>query len=81
MTFPCDFQIKIIGNNSKSFVSDILTITRKHFPDTADESIQKQSSKHSNYLAISIMLHVKDQATLDALYREVTKHPDIKMVL
>ena len=81
MTFPCDFQIKIIGSNTESFVSEILDIAYKHFPDIEDTSIQNQPSKHGNYLAISITLYVKDQVTLDALYMELTKHPDIKMVL
>lgn len=81
MTFPCDFQIKIIGSNTESFAREIISIARKHFPDIADTAIQNKPSQQSNYLAISITLHVKDQITLDALYMELTKHPDIKMVL
>ncbi len=81
MTFPCDFQIKIIGSNTKSFAKDIVKIARKHFPEITDTEIEKKPSQNNNYLAISIMLHVKDQITLDALYMELTKHPDIKMVL
>ncbi len=81
MTFPCDFQIKIIGNNTEMFAKEISDIARKHFPDIVDAGIDSQLSREGNYLAISIMLHVKDQATLDGLYIELTKHPDIKMVL
>jgi hypothetical protein len=81
MTFPCDFEIKIIGSNSDSFASEIISIARKHFSDIADTAIQNKPSEQGNYLAISIKLHVKDQATLDGLYMELTKHPDIKMVL
>ncbi len=81
MTFPCEFQIKIIGTNSDLFWLEVINITRKHFPDTHDQSIEKRPSKKDNYLAISITLYVEDQPTLDALYRELTQHPDIKMVL
>jgi putative lipoic acid-binding regulatory protein len=81
MTFPCDFQIKIIGKNSKTFAEEIIGIARKHFPDVADTAIQSQLSQEGNYMAISINLIVKDQLTLDSLYMELTKHPDIKMVL
>lgn len=81
MTFPCDFQIKIIGSNTESFEREIIGIARKHFPDITDTSIQSKPSQQGNYVAISITLHVKDQITLDALYMELTKHPDIKMVL
>lgn len=81
MEFPCDFPIKIIGKNSAAFVTDVINITRKHFPDTADNAIRSQPSQQSNYIAISVTVHALDQATLDALYLELTQHPDIKMVL
>ena len=81
MTFPCDFQIKIIGHNTKSFALDINQIARKHFPSTMDEAICSKTSHGGNYLSISITVHVNDQPSLDALYLELTKHPDIKMVL
>jgi putative lipoic acid-binding regulatory protein len=81
MTFPCDFRIKIIGENSSSFALEITDIARKHYPDIKDSAIQLNPSKAENYLAISIDLYVKNQKTLDLLYMELTKHPNIKMVL
>ena len=81
MVFPCEFQIKIIGTNSDSFFVEIIDIARKHFPETHDKAIEKKPSQEGNYLAISISLYVEDQPKLDALYRELTQHPDIKMVL
>jgi len=81
MVFPCDFKIKIIGNNAASFAKDIAAIARKHFPSLKDDAIQCQPSQQGNYLSISIDLYVEDQPTLDALYKELTQHPDIKMVL
>ena len=81
MEFPCDFQIKIIGNNTELFEMEITGIVRKHFPDTKDTSIRSKLSQQGNYLAVNITLLVLDQMTLDALYAELTKHPDSKMVL
>lgn len=81
MTFPCDFQIKIIGNNDDTFVKEITDLVRKYYPNTEDKAIRSQPSQQGNFLAISVMLHALDQATLDALYTELSKHPSIKMVL
>ena len=81
MEFPCDFQIKIIGTNSDLFATEVLSIARKHFPDTKDTSIRSQASQQGNYLSITLTVYVQDQVTLDMLYMELTKHPDIKMVL
>ena len=81
MTFPCEFQIKIIGNHKDNFVADMKAIIRKHFPETQDSSIRSQASKNNNFLSITASLYVENQETLDALYRELTQHPDTKMVL
>lgn len=81
MTFPCDFTIKIIGSNNNTFLKEISDIARKHFPNIVDTAIHNQLSKQGNYLAISITLHVENQKTLDSLYMELTKHPDVKWVL
>ncbi len=79
--FPCDFQIKIIGKNSLLFAAEILTIARKHFPKLQDAAMSTRPSQHGNYLAISLNVYAQNQITLDALYLELTMHPDIKMVL
>ncbi len=81
MEFPCHFQIKIIGTNTDTFYTEVTTIGRKYYPDTKDESISRKASQQSNYIAITITLYVQDQSTLDALYIELSRHPDIKMVL
>ncbi|ASQ45884.1 HP0495 family protein [Legionella clemsonensis] len=79
--FPCDFPLKIIGTNTTEFFKEITEITRKHFPETLDEAIVCQESKQGNYLAITVTVYAYNQDTLDALYFELTQHPDIKMVL
>ncbi len=81
MTFPCDFQLKIMGKNSLSFCSDIAAIARKHYPTLEDSAMKSRPSQKGTYLAISLTVHALDQTTLDALYIELTAHPDTKMVL
>lgn len=81
MTFPCDFLIKIIGKNTSNYASDVTVIVHKHFPNTPADAICEQPSQHGNYLAIRVTVQALDQKTLDALYLELTQHPDIKMVL
>ncbi len=79
--FPCDFPIKIIGKKTELFATEINQITRKHFPNTSDEAIIYQESQYGNYVSLTITVFVHDQQSLDGLYQELTKHPDIKMVL
>ena len=79
--FPCEFPIKIVGKHTDRFVKDIVKLTQKHFPEFSPETIKHQPSKQKTYLSLTLTVHVKDKATLDALYRDLTAHPDSKMVL
>lgn len=81
MKFPCDFPIKIIGKNTPDFTNDIIRIVRQHFPNTEDKSIVIKPSQQTNYVGLTATVRAFEQATLDALYQELTHHPDIKMVL
>jgi uncharacterized protein len=81
LTFPCDFPIKVIGEVSDKFETDIIKIVRQHYPNLQDNAIQRQASKQGTYLALSITVHAISQATLDALYQDLSKHPGTKMVL
>jgi putative lipoic acid-binding regulatory protein len=79
--FPCEFTIKIIGNNANSFEQDIRAIIFKHFANGKEIKISCKTSDKNNYIAISATVHAKSKEQLDAVYMELTKHPDAKMVL
>ncbi|MFJ1267517.1 YbeD family protein [Legionella lytica] len=79
--FPCHFPIKIMGKNSPKFLEEIREITLKHFPEIEQEKITHKPSKENNFLAITVVVYAENQGMLDAFYQDVTKHPDIKMVL
>ncbi len=81
LVFPSDFPIKIIGEVTERFQEEILAIARKHHPELEDDAIQLKKSGQGNYLAISITVRAVSQTALDALYTELSKHPDTKMVL
>ena len=81
MSFPCDFPLKIIGKNQETLKISVMNIIAKHFSGVEDKQVTITPSQNGNYLSISVVLHVQDQPSLDALYLELTKHPDIKMVL
>ncbi len=81
LEFPCDFTIKIIGNNSKNFEQDIRDIIYKHFANGKEIVITCKKSQKDNYIAISATVYAKSKEQLDAVYMELTKHPEAKMVL
>ncbi|KTD75087.1 YbeD family protein [Legionella waltersii] len=79
--FPCHFPVKIIGLSSDSFIREITEITIKHFSSFDDKNLSHKMSEKNNYLAITVTVLAESQEMLDAFYEEITKHPDVKMVL
>lgn len=79
--FPCDFPVKIIGANNEQFLSEIKSALMKHFSDFSQENLTYNYSEGSKFLAVTVKVHVVNQATLDSFYQDLTKIPDVKMVL
>lgn len=81
IVFPCDFHLKIIGINREDFVDEIAAIIQAFFPEVRKESFSLKKSKENNYISITVLLHVPSKDSLETLYGELKKHPDIQMVL
>jgi putative lipoic acid-binding regulatory protein len=81
LTFPCDFPIKVIGQHTEKFVAEILQLTQKHYPDFDKTCLKQQLSKNGQFISLTLTIHALDKKTLDALYQDLSAHPDSKMVL
>ena len=79
--YPCDFPIKIVGASAEGFKQAILDIVLRHAPDFDPVSVQTRTSSKGNYLALTCTFRACSQAQVDALYRELTAHPLVKVVL
>ncbi len=81
LTFPCRFPVKVMGINSARFEADIVMIVRKHVPDLGEGAVRSRPSSNASYLAVTVTFTAQSRQQLDNLYRELTSHPDVKMVL
>jgi putative lipoic acid-binding regulatory protein len=81
LTFPTDFPIKIMGRRSDDFSQNILAIVLKHAPDFDAKTVEMRSSEKANYISLTCTIRAQSREQLDALYRELTAHPSVKMVL
>jgi len=79
--FPCDFPIKIMGDNCAEFEAEIVRIVRQHIPQLGESAIRQRASGKGNYLAITVTIRAESQAQLDALYIELSACKLAKMVL
>jgi putative lipoic acid-binding regulatory protein len=81
LEFPCDFPLKIMGATRDDFAQAILDVVLKHAPDFDPAGVTMRPSKAGNYLSLTCTIRATSKAQLDALYRELSSHPWVKVVL
>ncbi|MDH5444081.1 MAG: DUF493 domain-containing protein [Gammaproteobacteria bacterium] len=81
LEFPCDFPIKIMGDNSTEFETEIIRIVRQHVPDLGEGAVRQNQSAKGNYLALTVTIRAQSKAQLDNLYRALSACELAKMVL
>jgi putative lipoic acid-binding regulatory protein len=81
LTFPCRFPIKIMGRMEEGFAQTVLDIVKRHAPDYRGETMEMRSSRAGRYLSVTCTVDAASREQLDGLYRELSTHPSIVMVL
>lgn len=81
LTFPVDFPIKVMGLARDDFPSTIGALVQLHAPDFKPETIQIGHSKTGKYMALTVTVHATSRVQLDSLYKALTSHPMVKIVI
>lgn len=79
--YPCDFPIKVFGEARQDFAKAITTVVQVHAPDFDAASIEMRSSSNAKYLSLTCTVRATSREQLDNLYRDLSSHPMVKMVL
>jgi D-alanine transaminase len=79
--FPCDFPIKVMGKSHPDFVQTILALVRQFDAKFDDERIELRPSSGGNYVGLTCMINAESRAQLDDIYRALTSHPMVSVVL
>lgn len=81
LEFPCDFPIKIMGARVDGFAQAVAEVVRVHAPDFDSAAMEMRASRKGNYLSLTCTIRATSRDQLDALYRALTAHPMVKVVL
>lgn len=79
--YPCPFPIKVMGAKAEGFVTAIAHVARQFDPGFDAATIELRDSKGGNYLGITITVTATSREQLDELYRTLSSHPMVKVVL
>jgi putative lipoic acid-binding regulatory protein len=81
LEFPCDFPIKIMGKSHPEFAETIVSVVRQFDNEVDPERIETRPSSGGNYTGLTVTVRATSQAQLDDIYRALTGHPMVKVVL
>lgn len=79
--YPSQFPIKVMGANVVGFAEAIVRVAQQFDPGFDAGSIETRPSKAGNYLGVTITITATSREQLDELYRTLSTHPMVKVVL
>ena len=79
--YPSQFPIKVMGAKVEGFVEAITAVAVQFDPGFDPASVELRDSSKGNYLGITITVTATSREQLGNLYRALTSHPMVKVVL
>ena len=79
--YPSRFPIKVMGLNVDGFVHAIVNIAKQFDPAFDAATVELRPSKGDKYLGVTVTISATSREQLDELYRTLSTHPMVKMVL
>jgi putative lipoic acid-binding regulatory protein len=70
-----------MGAKADGFVHAVTTIARQFDPAFDAATVELRESKGGNYLGVTITITATSREQLDELYRTLSTHPMVKVVL
>ncbi|MGB4466750.1 MAG: DUF493 domain-containing protein [Azovibrio sp.] len=79
--YPSAFPLKIMGKAEANLAPTVLEIVTRHDPAFVAASMEMRASSGGKYVSLTCTVTATSRAMLDALYRELSGHPLIQIVL
>ena len=79
--YPSLFPIKVMGLQAEGFLEAVVAIARAFDPGFDAAGIEQRSSKGGKYLGLTVTVTATCREQLDELYRTLSTHPMVKVVL
>ena len=79
--YPCAFPIKVMGAHVEGFVEAVVAVARQFDPGFDPSSVTLRPSRAGNYLGVTITVTATSREQLDELYRTLSTHPMVRVVL
>ena len=79
--YPSDFPIKVMGQMHDDFAQTIVEVVLLHDPTFHAGKMEMRPSAKGSYLSLTVTVRATSREQLDNLYRALSSHPMVKVVL
>jgi uncharacterized protein len=79
--YPSRFPIKVMGLKVEGMVHAVTHIAHQFDPAFDASTIELRESKGGKYLGVTITINATSREQLDEIYRTLSTHPMVKVVL
>ena len=81
LEFPCEFPLRVIGDDEGDFRDFVLDIIRRYVPELDEQTVSVQPSSNGRYTAIRVQFTAASRQQVDALYIELSSHARVRFLL
>ncbi|MEJ7136828.1 YbeD family protein [Amphibiibacter pelophylacis] len=79
--YPCVFPIKVMGVKHDDLVGALSAVARDTDPSFDPSTLELRPSSKGTYLGVTLNVRVENREQLDNLYRTLSSHPLVRVVL
>ena len=79
--YPSDFPIKVMGPTHADFAATIIDVVLEFDPTFHIGRLEARPSPKGNYTGLTVMVRATSRVQLDDLYRALSGHPMVKIVM
>lgn len=79
--YPSAFPIKVMGVQAEGFEAAMVAVARQFDAAFDINTVERRPSKAGNYLGLTLTVTATSREQLDDLYRALSSHPMVKVVL
>ena len=81
ITYPSTFPIKVMGEQVEGFFEAVVAVAQQFDPGFDPATVEHRPSSTGRYLGLTITITATSREQLDELYRTLSTHPMVKIVL
>ena len=79
--YPSAFPVKVLGLNAEGFADAMIAVARGFDPGFDASTVELRPSRGDKYLGVTLTVTATSREQLDALYRALSTHEMVKVVL